>query len=141
MPYYYLASQPDQAGTGMTMYEIWYGENDQLSNSTPSQYADAKKAWLAVPAGSAVPVHSYVVSLKPTTENATIGIYGRPTTSSSYIIGIAPIRLAVGRSEVGVRGRHAEPVVRHRLQPPGGVGAELGGDGRRLVLIRCWFRC
>jgi hypothetical protein len=90
MPYYSLASQPDQAGTGMTMYEIWYGENDQLSNSTPSYYADAKKAWLAVPAGSAVPVHSYVVSLKPTTKNATIGIYGRPTTSSADIIGSAP---------------------------------------------------
>jgi len=90
MPYYYLASQPDQAGTGMTMYQIWYGENDRLSNATPSQYADAKKAWLAVPAGSAVPVHSYVVSLKPPTTNGTIGIYGRPTTSSSYVIGTAP---------------------------------------------------
>lgn len=90
MPYYYLASQPDAAGTGMTMYEIWYGENDRLSNSTPSWYADAKKAWLAVPAGSAVAVHSWVVSLKPTTTNGTISIYGRPTTSSSYVIGTAP---------------------------------------------------
>jgi hypothetical protein len=90
MPYYYLASQPDQAGTGMTMYEIWYGENDRLSNSSPSYYADAKKAWLAVPAGSAVPVHSYVVSLKAATKNGTIGVYGRPTTSSSYVIGTAP---------------------------------------------------
>ncbi|MEY9864005.1 N-acetyl-anhydromuramyl-L-alanine amidase AmpD [Catenulispora sp. GAS73] len=90
MPYYSLASQPDQAGSGMTMYEIWYGENDRLSNSTPSYYTDAKKAWLAVPAGSAVPVHSYVVSLKPTTTNGTIKIYGRPTTSSSYVIGTAP---------------------------------------------------
>ena len=90
MPYYYLASQPDQAGTGMTMYQIWYGENDRLSNATPSQYADGKKAWLAVPAGSAVPVHSYVVSLKPTAAGGTIGIYGRPTTSASYVIGTAP---------------------------------------------------
>ncbi|MBS2533368.1 N-acetylmuramoyl-L-alanine amidase [Catenulispora sp. NF23] len=90
MPYYSLASQPDQAGTGMTMYEIWYGENDQLGNSTPSYSADAKKAWLAVPAGSAVPVHSYVVSLKPSTAGATIGVYGRPTTDASDIIGTAP---------------------------------------------------
>jgi hypothetical protein len=90
MPYYYLASQPDAAGTGMTMYEIWYGENDRLSNSSPSYYADAKKAWVAVPAGSAVAVHSYVLSLKPATKNGTIGIYGRPTTSSADIIGTAP---------------------------------------------------
>ena len=90
MPYYYLASQPDQAGTGKTMYEIWYGENDRLSNSSPSYYADAKKAWVAVPAGSAVPVHSYVLSLKPATNNGKISIYGRPTTSSSYAIGTAP---------------------------------------------------
>lgn len=90
MPYYYLASQPDAAGTGMTMYEIWYGENDRLSNSSPSYYADAKKAWVAVPAGSAVPVHSYVLSLKAPTANGKISIYGRPTTSSSYVIGTAP---------------------------------------------------
>jgi N-acetyl-anhydromuramyl-L-alanine amidase AmpD len=90
MPYYSLASQPDQAGSGMTMYEIWYGENDRLSNSSPSYYADAKEAWVAVPAGSAVPVHSYVLSLKPASKNATVKIYGRPTASSSYVIGSAP---------------------------------------------------
>ena len=45
---------------------------------------------MAVPAGSAVPVHSYVLSLKPTTKNGTIKIYGRPTTSSTYVIGTAP---------------------------------------------------
>ncbi|GAA1991719.1 N-acetylmuramoyl-L-alanine amidase [Catenulispora subtropica] len=90
MPYYYLAEQADEAGTGMEMYQIWYGENDRLGGSSPSQYADAKLAWVAVPAGSAVPVHSYVLSLKPTTKNGTIKIYGRPTTSSTYVIGTAP---------------------------------------------------
>ncbi|MBW8804577.1 MAG: hypothetical protein AUG49_02735 [Catenulispora sp. 13_1_20CM_3_70_7] len=90
MPYYYLAQKADEAGTGMQMYEIWYGENDRLSNSSPSYYADAKLAWVAVPAGSAVPVHSYVLSLKPTTKNGTIKIYGRPATSSTYVIGTAP---------------------------------------------------
>ncbi|MFD0633426.1 peptidoglycan recognition family protein [Catenulispora yoronensis] len=90
MPYYYVAEKADEAGTGMQMYQIWYGENDRLSGSSPSQYADAKLAWVAIPAGSAVPVHSYVLSLKPTTKNGTIKIYGRPTTSASYVIGTAP---------------------------------------------------
>ncbi|NUR58130.1 MAG: N-acetylmuramoyl-L-alanine amidase [Catenulispora sp.] len=90
MPYYYIAEKADEAGTGMQMYEIWYGESDRLSASPSSQYTDAKLAWVAIPAGSAVPVHSYVLSLKPTTKNGTIKIYGRPTTSSTYVIGTAP---------------------------------------------------
>ncbi|HEY7414549.1 MAG TPA: hypothetical protein VH593_05115, partial [Ktedonobacteraceae bacterium] len=38
----YVDKLRDPAGTGDTMYEIWYGEEDQLQNSTPSYFADAK---------------------------------------------------------------------------------------------------
>ena len=92
MPYYYLASQPDQAGTGMIMYEVWYGESDRISGSNPSQYLDAKLAWLAVPAGSAAPAVASVVQLKSSSKNSsTAKVYGRPTTSSGYVIGSAQI--------------------------------------------------
>jgi hypothetical protein len=91
MPFYALASQPDQAGTGMTMYEVWYGENDRLSQPDPSQFADGKLAWLAVPAGSAVPALASAVKLNTTSKHgSTANVYGRPTTSSSYVIGSAP---------------------------------------------------
>ena len=91
MPFYTIASQADGAGTGMTMYEVWYGENDKLSGSSPSWTANAKLAWLAVPAGSAVP--AIASSVRMTSANrkvTTVNVYGRPTTSSSYVIGTAP---------------------------------------------------
>ena len=49
VPYYSVATQPDQAGSGKQMYEIWYGVNDQLATS---QTVDGKLVWVAVPAGS-----------------------------------------------------------------------------------------
>jgi len=38
------------------MYEIWYGEADQLQNAPfpNNELADAKLAWLAVPPGDGV---------------------------------------------------------------------------------------
>lgn len=50
MTYYYVAKAKDPASDA-TMYEIWYGEADQLqSTSFPkNELADAKLAWLAVP--------------------------------------------------------------------------------------------
>jgi hypothetical protein len=44
-----LAQQPDAAGTGDTMYEVWYGAT--LSSS--SWTATGTKAWIAVPPGTA----------------------------------------------------------------------------------------
>ena len=52
--YAYLAKVKDPAGTGDTMYEIWYGEDDQAHASTPSQFQDGKLVWLAVPPGADV---------------------------------------------------------------------------------------
>jgi N-acetylmuramoyl-L-alanine amidase len=91
--YYYLDKVQDPTGTGDTMYEIWYGEEDQVHTSTPSYFADAKLAWLAVPPGDGVdgtqnpePDRSHTASLvKVKDENAQI--YSRPTTNSQYVIG------------------------------------------------------
>ncbi len=93
MSYYYLAKVQDAAGTGDTMYEIWYGEKDQAN----SYFADAKLAWLAVPAGDGVAggqgqkpgvfYSSPLVEVVDTTAN----IYGEPVTDSQYIIGDAPV--------------------------------------------------
>ena len=36
------------------MYEIWYGEYDQVSANPSSMFQDGKLAWLAVPRGTEV---------------------------------------------------------------------------------------
>lgn len=81
MTYYIVASQPDQAGSGDTMYEIWYGESDKLPGS---QSMDGHLAWLAVPPGAAAQGTGTVVELK---SKKTPSVYGEPVSSSSYIIG------------------------------------------------------
>ena len=55
MTYYYVDKAKDPASDD-TMYEIWYGEADQLKSAPPpnNQLANAKLAWLAVPPGSGV---------------------------------------------------------------------------------------
>ncbi len=90
--YYYLAKVKDPAGTGDTMYEIWYGEEDHTHDRTPSLFANAKLAWLAAspqPPQAAKPGLGILVTL-----NGVNGqkpqIFGRPTTGSIYDIGDAP---------------------------------------------------
>jgi N-acetyl-anhydromuramyl-L-alanine amidase AmpD len=90
MSYYYVAARLDAAGTGDTMYEIWYGANDRGSQG--SYLADARLAWLAVPRGYATVSYcqAYCWALKLQGPNASAAkIYGRPTTDSQYIIGYA----------------------------------------------------
>lgn len=97
MSYYYLAKVPDAAGTGDTMYEIWYGVEDQLHLDPPSFFAGAKKVWLAVPRGAGVegrspakPGKSHSSSVVAIVKSSA-DIYGRPTSASQYIIGSAPL--------------------------------------------------
>jgi hypothetical protein len=89
--YYYLNKVTDPAGTGDTMYEIWYGEEDQVQNATPSYFADGKQVWLAVPAGDGVEgrIEPFAPSMRVTVSGSG-QIYSRPTTSSTYVIGGAP---------------------------------------------------
>jgi N-acetylmuramoyl-L-alanine amidase len=89
MSYYYVTSRLDQAGSGYTMYQVWYGENDR--GSQHSYFADAKLAWLAVPRGYAVTgvcqAQCRVVKLQG--PNGVASIYGRPTSNAKYVIGQA----------------------------------------------------
>lgn len=88
--YYYIAKQRDSGGTSDTMYEIWYGEEDQ-AHATPSNlFAHAKLAWLAVPADAVVQGQGTVVSLT-TADGSRPQVYGRPVSGSSSIIGDAPL--------------------------------------------------
>jgi N-acetylmuramoyl-L-alanine amidase len=94
--YYYVAKQPDQAGTGATMYEIWYGEADNLWSS---QFMNAHLAWIAAPRGMVMESQSNLnttpwvpagtlVQLQVTSGNPAI--YGKPVTDATYVVGDAP---------------------------------------------------
>lgn len=103
LTYYYLNKVTDPAGTGNTMYQIWYGETDRAHAASPSQFIDAKLVWLAVPPGAArdgsgplfappwVP-QGALVRLSGTAPGTTPAIYGRPSDASipDYIVGSAP---------------------------------------------------
>jgi len=89
MSYYYVNKVKDPAGTGDTMYEIWYGEEDMAHNPTPSLFAHAKLAWLAVPPGAAFEGQGTIVQLN-STKGGKPAVFGRPTTGSLYEIGSAP---------------------------------------------------
>jgi N-acetyl-anhydromuramyl-L-alanine amidase AmpD len=77
-----LAQQPDAAGTGDTMYQVWYGA--MLSSSSWS--ATGTKAWIAVPPGAAEQGYGTVVTLA--TKNKTYSVYGQPGGTS--VIGSTP---------------------------------------------------
>ncbi len=90
MSYYYLAKVKDPAGTGDTMYEIWYGEEDHAHDPTPSLFANAKLAWLAVPPDTAFEGQGTIVILMAS-HGKKAPISGRPTTNGNmYYIGNAP---------------------------------------------------
>jgi N-acetylmuramoyl-L-alanine amidase len=80
-----LAQQPDAAGTGDTMYEIWYGAT--LSSS--SWTATGTEAWIAVPAGAAEQGYGTVVTLSRSRGKA-VNVYGQPGGTSGNIIGSTP---------------------------------------------------
>jgi hypothetical protein len=79
-----LAHQPDAAGTGDTMYEIWYGAT--LSSSSWS--ATGTRGWIAVPPGAAEQGYGTVVTLSKGGKRASL--YGQPGGTSGNIIGSTP---------------------------------------------------
>lgn len=90
--YAYTSKVIDPAGTGDTLYQIWYGEQDP--GFTPAHIAHAKQAWLAIPAGSAVEgtvsgANAHVIQLTSQSRQA-IQVSGQPSTSASHHIGDAP---------------------------------------------------
>ncbi|GAC1565290.1 MAG: N-acetylmuramoyl-L-alanine amidase [Ktedonobacteraceae bacterium] len=88
--YYYITKVKDPAGTGDTLYEIWYGEEDHAHDVKPSRFADAKLAWLAVPPDTAGKGQGTIVALTgSSSNNGNAEIYGRPVTNEKYHIGDA----------------------------------------------------
>ncbi len=83
--YVALAQQPDAAGTGDTMYQIWYGAT--LSSS--SWTATGTTAWIAAPPGSAEQGYGTVLTLTGKGNNSA-NVYGKPGGTSSNIIGATP---------------------------------------------------
>ncbi len=90
--YYYVNQVADPAGTGDTMYEIWYGESDQAHANPATFFTHAKLAWLAVPPATASTARATVVALK-SANGSPIQISGKPAANTStvdYHIGNAP---------------------------------------------------
>ncbi len=86
--YYFLAKVKDPAGTGDTMYEVWYGEEDQAHANPSSLFATAHLAWLAVPRGAAVEGQGTAIALSGA-NGAAAEIFGKPITSEQFHIGDA----------------------------------------------------
>jgi N-acetyl-anhydromuramyl-L-alanine amidase AmpD len=90
--YYFLNKVKDPAGTGDTLYEIWYGESDQ-AHATPSTFfTHGKLVWLAVPPLTAFAGQGTVVTLK-SADGTPIQVSGSPKTNTAtldYHIGDAP---------------------------------------------------
>jgi N-acetyl-anhydromuramyl-L-alanine amidase AmpD len=85
--YYYLAKVTDPAGSGDTLYKIWYGVVDQSTKA--GRVGHARLVWLAVPRGAAGHGEGTPVTLQAASGQNPL-IYGQPTTSSNYVIGDAP---------------------------------------------------
>ncbi len=89
--YYVVDQVQDPAGTGDTLYEIWYGVLEQANSNNPSHFTRAKLAWLDVPGGAAADGHGTIVTLK-SADGSPVQIFGKPVTNTTgiYQIGDAP---------------------------------------------------
>jgi hypothetical protein len=83
--YAVLAQQPDAAGTGDTMYEIWYG----ATLSTSSWTATGTLAWIAAPPGSAEQGHGTVATLTGK-GSKSVSVYGEPGGTNGNIVAATP---------------------------------------------------
>lgn len=89
--YYYLAKEKDRAGSGATMYKIWYGVSDSPGSSGRG-FIHARQVWLAVPRGASARGQGVAIALHPASSKDQLPlIYGQPTTDKKYIIGDAPV--------------------------------------------------
>jgi len=80
-----LAQLPDAAGTGDTMYEVWYG----ATLSPPSWSATGTEAWVAAPPGSAEQGFGTVVTVSGK-RGKSASVYGQPGGTSGNVIGSTP---------------------------------------------------
>jgi hypothetical protein len=140
-----LAQEPDQAGTGDIMYEIWYG-----ATLSPCWSAAGTEAWIAVPPAAAEQGYGTVITLSAK-ENNSASVYGRPGGTSGNIIGSTPYGSAYlspwtvtvsgttwyainyNHRQAWVSASEVEPSpavdVQHRVQVDPGAAAEVGALG------------
>lgn len=88
--YYYLAKVADPAGSGDTLYRIWYGVEDQAQTSRPTLFAHARLVWLAVPRGAASAGQGTALTLQAAAGQQRPQVYGQPVAGPQNIIGDAP---------------------------------------------------
>ncbi|GER88115.1 hypothetical protein KDW_22770 [Dictyobacter vulcani] len=84
--YAYTNFTLDKAGTGLRMYQIWYGLETHLRDKKSSHRNSARQVWLALPARSINRGGTGMVVLL--TDNSKI--YSQPGTDDKYQIGDAP---------------------------------------------------
>lgn len=89
MNYFYLKKVKDPAGTGDTLYEVWYGESDKAHASPPNYTQHAKLAWLAVPPGDRVVRGDDTAVALTSPGGGAVTVYGDPISSSAYHLGTA----------------------------------------------------
>ncbi|HTI13121.1 MAG TPA: peptidoglycan recognition family protein [Dictyobacter sp.] len=87
--YAYLAAKPDEAGSGATMYQIWYGEAVHMHDQKPSYFESARLAWLAAPPQSAYRGNGRLITFKSGVAGG-LKVYGCPAKESTYQIGDMP---------------------------------------------------
>lgn len=97
--YYYLAKVADPAGSGVTMYKIWYGVQAR-THTRSDLLAHAHTVWLAVPRGAARSGQGSAITLRSSDGKKPPQIYSQPVTDPQNVIGDAPggaIFVAVAR--------------------------------------------
>lgn len=87
--YYALATVPDPAGSGATMYKIWYGVQARTHDRS-DLLAHARTFWLAVPHGAASRGRGSALILHSSDGKQTLQVYSQPVSDPQYIIGDAP---------------------------------------------------
>lgn len=90
--YYAVAQQKDQAGTGDTMYEIWYGAEPDANNVPSNQLGHGILAWLAVPPGAGQTGSSGTAISLITSGSIVSKVFSKPVSASTNdnVIGDAP---------------------------------------------------
>jgi N-acetylmuramoyl-L-alanine amidase-like protein len=136
--YAFVKKASDDAGTGDTMYEIWYGEEDQVHKSNSSYYADAKLAWLAVPSGDGVEGQSPAA-----TPPSGTGVEGQPpiATPSPGISVEGQPQIATPSPGTSVEGQSPiatpSPGISVEGQPPTATpspGTGVGGQSQATII-------
>jgi hypothetical protein len=90
--YYAVAQQKDQAGTGDTMYEIWYGAEPDANNVPSNQLGHGVLGWLAVPPGASQTGSSGTPISLITSGSIVSKVFSKPVSSSTNdnVIGDTP---------------------------------------------------